>query len=414
VAISQYHLEKLPDFSGFWVEDIPPAKVRKREVEIYKGRKYYTLTLEKKVLFPTTPGKKYIQKSNFTFLIEDFFSFFGKRVKRESTPASINVSSLPSLNKPSNFNGTVGDFSIKAILSRKEIVQNEPFSLKVIISGSGNIKSISEPDAPDFKNFRIYDSHSSINIQKDAGGISGNKTFEYILIPESAGNLEILPFSFSYFNYNKDKYVTLTTKKLEFKVKPGKKGAGIYASGQIQHSDVQMIGKDIRFLKENIGSIKDQGDYFFNSGFFWFFTILPLLLLGGAFYYYKYQLRLESDVIFAKASRAYRHARKHLVQIEKNLDHSHYDNIPLLFEKMITGYISDKFNIPISNIMIDQIKKILSKQKLKSEVISQIEQLYHEMNMLRYSPAQISEKNYSDLLFRSNEVINKIEKEVKI
>ncbi len=412
VAISQYGLQKPPDFSGFWVEDIPPSKVRKREVEMYKGKKYYTLTLEKKVLFPTAPGKKYIKGTDFTFLIEDFFSFFGKRVKRSSPSITVTVSSLPSANKPPLYNGTVGHYKMSIKLSTKNIIQNEPFSLRVIISGSGNIKSIAEPKAPEFNNFRIYDTHSSINIQKNAGGISGNKTYEYILIPESAGTLEISPFVFCYFNYVNKKYKTLKTKKLTFKVKPGKKGGKILTTFQSHHSDVTLIGKDICFIKENINTIKNQGDYFFNNFFFWILVILPIIILGGAFYYYKYKSKLESDITFAKASRAFRLAKKHLEQIKINLQKSQMDNIPSLFEKMITGYISDKFNIPISNIVIEQIKKNLIKLQLNKKLITEVEELYKEINILRYSPATADKENYKELLYKSNETINNIEKEV--
>ncbi len=195
-------------------------------------------------------------------------------------------------------------------------------------------------------------------------------------------------------------------------VQPGKEdpSSTTYFS---QKADIAYIGKDIKFIKENIKRIKNLGGYFFNNGSTWFLIFSPLTLLGGAFYLYKYKLKLESDVTFAKASRAYKNARKHITQIEKNLSIHHLGKIPLLFEKLLTGYISDKFNIPKSNIVLDRIKKVLSKQKVDNELISKIEDLYNEMNIYRYSPSQSDEKSYTILLIKSNKLINDIEKKDK-
>ena len=122
---------------------------------------------------------------------------------------------------------------------------------------------------------------------------------------------------------------------------------------------------------------------------------------------------MESDVTFAKASRAFKSAKKHLSQIEKHLNQNSLGNIPVLFEKMLTGYISDKFNIPRSQIVIDRIKKILAKQNLDKELILKIEDLYDQINIFRYSPAEANEENYIKLLYYSNDVLNEIEKNIK-
>ena len=414
IGIRNMGFRENPDFSGFWGEDIPPNKIQKRQRELINGKYYYTMNLYRKILFATAPGKKYIKGAKFQFIIEDFFSFFGRKVNKESNPVVINVNILPSKNKPSDFNGTIGNYNISTKLSTKNLVQNEPFVLKIIISGTGNIKSIGSLAEPKLENFRIYDKHTSINVQKSISSLSGNKTFEYILIPELAGKLEIPSFTFAYFNYAKKKYETLRTKSLTIKTSPGKPGQTPVSSPYFQKADVKLIGKDIRFIRENIKKIKNQGDYFFNNDFMWFLIFFPLAILGTAFYFYNYRQKMESDVTFAKASRAFKTAKKHLSQIEKHLNKNSLDNIPVLFEKMLAGYISDKFNIPRSQIVIDRIKKILTRQKLDKELISKIEDLYNQINIFRYSPTEANEENYIKLLYNSNDVLNNIEKNIRI
>ncbi len=413
ISISQYGIKKMPDFTGFWVEDIPPKLFRKQRIELYNGRKYYTLILERRILFPTSPGRKNISSTTFNFIVQDFFSFFGKRVERKANPVSFKVLPLPS-NKPKDFNGSVGVYNIKYSLSTKKIKQNTPFSLKIIISGTGNIKSISKPIAPDFKDFKVYDTHSSINVQKTANSIQGSKVFEYILIPLSAGNLTIDSFKFSYFNYKKRKYVTIKTKPIKLKSLPGPANTSFAQNNFVAAGkEVKLIGKDIRFIKENVGNIKNQGTYYYRSKSVIFLVLLPLLILLTAYIYARYLLKLETDVQFAKATRAYKMARKIITTIDKKLNKNDLKDIDSLFEKLLINYISDKFNIPKSEIVISNIKKLLKSKNIKEEVIKQLEELYEESNLLRYAPTKPEVTDYRDLLNKAISIFNNIERSTK-
>ncbi len=413
ISISQYGIDKQPDFSGFWVEDIPPKKFRKQRIEMYNGRKYYTLTLERRVLFPTSAGIKTIKPVTFNFLTQDFFSFFGRRVSRKTDPITIKILPLPE-NKPKDFNGAVGKYNIKYALSKGAVKQNNPFSLKIIISGTGNIKSISAPSAPDFQDFKIYDTHSSINVDKTATGIVGSKIFEYILIPLSAGKLKINSFKFSYFDIVSHKYRTIKTKTIVIKALPGPANSN-FTVNQPTYSgqEVKLIGKDIRFIKDNVYHIVNRGTYFYKSPGFLLFIIIPLLILLAGYIYSKYLLRLETDIKFAKATRAYKVARKTIIAIDKKLKKKDMTNIDSLFEKLLINYISDKFNIPKSEIVLNKIKKILKDKKVDKKIIDELSELYEESNLLRYAPTKPTIEDYEDLLQKAILTFTNIEQNVK-
>ncbi len=412
ISLSQYGIDPPPSFPGFWVEDIPPKKFRKQRIEMYNGHRYYTLVLERRVLFPTSPGTKTIDSVNFNLLVQGFFSFFGKKVSRSTQPVSIKVLPLPA-NKPPDFNGSVGKYNIKYSFSKGKIKQNNPFSLKIIISGTGNIKSISAPVAPDMKDFKIYDTHSSINIDKTATGIVGNKVFEYILIPLSAGNLQIGSFKFTYFDINLKRYRTIKTKPLNIKALPGPANANFNNQPAFSGQEVKLIGKDIRFIKDNISHIKNQGTYFYKSSAFIFLILIPVLVFFAGFIYSKYLLKLETDVKFAKATRAYKSARKTMAAIDKKLKKNDMSDIDSLFEKLLINYISDKFNIPKSEIVLNNIKKILRSKKIDNNIIKQLSELYEESNMLRYAPTKPTIDEYEELLNKAMIIFNNIEQNVK-
>lgn len=406
-AISQYGIKEMPTFTGFWVEDVPPPRRKTRKIEIYNKSRYYTIVLETRILFPTSPGAHTIGKAKFEFLIEDIFSFFGRRIVRETNPVTIQVLPLPEKDKPSDFKGSVGDYKISTSLSTKKIKQNQPFVFKVKISGTGNIKTISEPVMPELKDFKLYDSRASINIQKGPYGIKGSKTFEYILIPLSAGELKIDSFKFSFFSTRKKKYVTLKTKPVKIIAKPGPATAMPVITGP-SSAPVQLVGKDIRFIKE-VAKIKNQGAYLYKASGIWFLIILPFLTLASAYLYSRYRLRMETDIKFARASRAYKLAKKRIKAIEKKLSENNLKDIASDFEKLLTGYIADKLNIPAASVVIDEIKKLLSKRNIPKEIIKEIEDIYNTANMLKYAPSQAEKTEYENLLKETINTITKFE-----
>ncbi len=406
-AISQYGIKEMPSFTGFWVEEIPPPKRKKRKVEIYNNSRYYTIVLETRVLFPTSPGTHTIGKTSFQFLIEDIFSFFGRRISRDTNPVTIKVLPLPEKGKPTDFKGTVGEFKISTSISAKKIKQNQPFVLKVIISGSGNIKTISEPVMPELKDFKLYDSRSSINIRKGPYGIKGSKIFEYILIPTSAGELIIDSFKFSFFSSKKKKYVTLKTSPIRITAKPGP-ATSLPAVSAPGSTPVQLIGKDIRFIKE-LSKIENQGAYLYKASGIWLLIILPFLTFAAVYIYSRYKFKMETDIKFARASRAYKLAKKRIAIIEKRLKSNDLKDIAAEFEKLLTGYIGDKLNVPSASLVIDEIKKTLKKSNIPQDVINGIVEIYDIANMLRYAPSKADKTEYEELLSKTVEVINKFE-----
>ncbi len=407
VDISRAGIVKPPKYTGFIVEDIPPKLFRKTEISTYQGKRYYSIDLERVILFPTTTGKKRISSAKVDFIVEDIFSFFGgKKVTRETEPVVINVLPLPERGKPDTFKGSVGVFNISTKLSTRKFVQNQPFSLKIIISGTGNIKSISEPEKPDLSDFKVYDTRSYINIQKHADRITGNKIFEYILMPLSSGRLKIGSFIFSYFNYKRKKYITLKTRPIEIEVKPGKAGGVISFAGG---NEIKLMGKDIRFIKEGI-SVRNQHPFIYRRKGFYILLILPFLILGGSYAYYRYTLFLEREPAIAKSTRAYKKARKLLKKVEKKINKLETKGIDTLIEKALIQYISEKFNIPLSEIVLKNIRKILKSKKVENTIIEKIESIYEEINFIRYAPVKNTIENYRELLKKVERGIEEIEK----
>ena len=145
---------KFPDFNGFMKQEIELPKNRQFTLENYNGKNYTSVVLFQYLLYPQRSGVISIDKAEFEAVIQmrnraaarsifdDFFESTTNVSKKIYAPATkVTVNALPA-NKPASFSGTVGRFSIDSKISATQIKANEAVTLRVGISGAGNMKLI--------------------------------------------------------------------------------------------------------------------------------------------------------------------------------------------------------------------------------------------------------------------------------
>ena len=69
---------------------------------------------------------------------------------------TIDVKELPA-GKPANFSGGVGEFTLSSSISTQELKTNDAVTIKLVISGTGNMKLINTPEVGFPQDFEIYD-----------------------------------------------------------------------------------------------------------------------------------------------------------------------------------------------------------------------------------------------------------------
>ncbi|MCC7050808.1 MAG: protein BatD, partial [Bacteroidia bacterium] len=274
IDVVQYQLKEMPKYNGFWKEDI---KIDNQNYnESIDGIQYLVTDLKKIVLVPQRSGQLQVDPLDIDVLIrlkarrsnnffDDFFgmsSFQNYNLPLKSKPLTINVKSLPD-NAPEGFSGIVGNLSISGKLTKDKLNANESVSLKVTISGKGNLKLI-EPFKLNLpEEIETYDPKVSDNIIVNAQGISGSKTFEYLLIPRGGGDFKIAPLSFGYFDAQSNAYKTISTEEFKLSVKGQSLASSNLAGPQITHKeDVKIKGNDIAYIKSEPGLIV-KNNYFF-------------------------------------------------------------------------------------------------------------------------------------------------------
>ena len=222
----QLNNAKLPDFKGFHSQEIEMTTNARWTPEHYQGRNYYTTVYRQFVLFPQQSGKLYIDPAQFQMTVgkpvqsdDPFDAFFngGSNVieikKSISTPKiAINVNPLPA-GKPADFSGGVGEFNISSSINNKELKTNDAITIKLVISGTGNLKLISNPEIKFPDDFEVYDPKVDNQVRLTREGLTGNKVIEYLAIPRHAGTYKIPGVSFSYFDIRSKSYKTLKTEE---------------------------------------------------------------------------------------------------------------------------------------------------------------------------------------------------------
>ena len=421
----QLNNAKLPDFKGFHSQEIEMTTNARWTPEHYKGRNYYTTVYRQFVLFPQQSGKLFIEPAQFQMTVnkpvqsaDPFDAFFngGNNVieikKPITTPKiAINVNPLPA-GKPTNFLGGVGEFNISSSINSKELKTNDAITIKLVISGTGNLKLNSNPEIKFPDDFEVYDPKVDNQVRLTKEGLTGNKVIEYLAIPRHAGTYKIPGVSFSYFDIRSKSYKTLNTEDYVINVEKGAGNADQVIANFTNKEDLKVLGEDIRYIKQNEVTFQPKGSFFYGSMSYWLFYIIPALAFILFFIIYRKQAAENANVAKMRTKKANKVAIKRMKLAGKLLSENKKDAFYDEVLKALWGYNSDKLNIPVSRLSKDNIEEKLRNHGVSEELIKEFLNALNDCEFARFAPGdenQAMDKVYSS----SIEVISKMENSIK-
>ena len=395
----QLNNAKLPDFKGFHSQEIEMTTNARWTPEHYQGRNYYTTVYRQFVLFPQQSGKLYIDPAQFQMTVgkpvqsdDPFDAFFngGSNVieikKSISTPKiAINVNPLPA-GKPADFSGGVGEFNISSSINNKELKTNDAITIKLVISGTGNLKLISNPEIKFPDDFEVYDPKVDNQVRLTREGLTGNKVIEYLAIPRHAGTYKIPGVSFSYFDIRSKSYKTLKTEEYVINVEKGAGNADQVIANFTNKEDLKVLGEDIRYIKQNEVTLQPKGSFFYGSMTYWLFYIIPALAFIIFFIIYRKQAAENANVAKMRTKKANKVATKRMKLAGKLLSENKKDAFYDEVLKALWGYISDKLNIPVSRLSKDNIEEKLRNHGVNEELIKEFLNALNDCEFARFAP----------------------------
>ncbi|NCU03689.1 MAG: protein BatD [Chitinophagaceae bacterium] len=243
---SESKVVKRPSLNGFSVVDMEEPEAGLFSKEMYNGKMYNCYLIRKVQLFPLQSGELVIEPvevENLVRLIKantrssketntwldavmekmkeaDVTSgdVIEERIVLKSDSLKVKVLDLPEKNKPENFNGAVGSFSMEASLLEKSIAANDYATLRVVIKGKGNLPMITAPVVSWPSGVDSFDAKLNEQLDKHTAPISGTKTFDIPFAVSKAGSFTIPRINFTYFDEHTKTYHTITSDSMQLNV----------------------------------------------------------------------------------------------------------------------------------------------------------------------------------------------------
>ena len=416
---------KIPDLKGFHMQEVELPANKSFSLESYKGKNYKTVVWQQFVLFPQQTGILEIPPVEYEGTIYqqvrsadplDFFfnggSSYVKVQKTLRTPKlTIEVSPLPA-GKPASYYGGVGEFSISSDISTQELKENEAVTVRLIISGTGNMKLLKTPEVLFPSDFEVYDPKVDNNFKLKTNGLSGNKAIEYLAIPRHAGDYEIPGVEFTYFDTKSKEYKTLTTPSYNLKVNRGSGSTTTVTTGYVNKEDLKLLGEDIRFIDLKDTNLKVKGEYFFGSLNYWLWYIVPTALLLACIIIWRKKAVENANISKVKTKKANKVATKRLKEAKKlmtnNNESAFYDEVL----RALWGYTGDKLNIPVAKLSKDNIAVELTNHGVDEKTIQEFTNLLGDCEFARYAPSA-SNITVADVYDRTVALMNRMEDAIR-
>jgi hypothetical protein len=392
---------KYPSFNSFLRSDIETPPLTSLKQENVNGTIYGSGVVQQFLLYPQVTGEINIEPVQISVLIQkkvrgaqsdpffgDFFSSYQTiPTAAASKPVKIKVKPLPG-NQPADYSGVVGKLDIKASINKESVNVNDAVTYKVIISGNGNLKIASAPIIKMPPDVEVYDPKISDDLKNGANGTSGQKTFEYLMIPRHNGDFTVPSITYSYFNIESGKYEKLTTGEFHLKAqKTNDQNTGLSVYGGVAKEDVKYLGKDIRFVKSDPGMLKKSADIFVSKQSFYTSFAFSILVFLVVLFLRREHIRRNSDQSIVKNRKAGKIAIKRLHNASVCLKNEEIDQFYDEILKAIWGYLSDKLNIPGSELTRTNAFAILIREGIEEESVQSLSKILDACEFARFAPS---------------------------
>ena len=382
---------KMPDLTGFHTQEVKLAPQKSFHNEVVNGRNYRCVTWSQYVMFPQMTGKLEIPSITFNGTVvqqnrnvDPFEAFFNGgsgyiEVKRSIKAPGVTIQVDPLPQKPAGFSGGVGHFNISAQLDKTTVKANDPATLRVVISGIGNLKLIKQPVVAFPKDFDKYDAKITDKTKLTPNGVEGNMIYDFLVVPRNQGKYTIPAIEFIYYDTSSNSYKTIKTQPFELIVE---KGDGSNASANYATAK----DEDIHPIKTGKMKITGAEGMFFNSTNYWLILCLLIAAFIVLLVVFRKRAIENADIVKLRSKKANKVATKRLRKADKLMRQNHYGEFYDEVLRALWGYVGDKLNIPVSELSRDNISERFHEHNVDEETITKFVGAIDECEYARYAP----------------------------
>src|ERR1035437_270330 len=428
---SESNVVKAPSFNGFSVSELEMPDNYSLRTGKYNGREYNVYTLRKVQLYPLQSGKLSLDpvevKNRITFLKAeyagkrkgDIFYDMLRDFADENAPGNateqpiitvtcdtlnINVKPLPDANKPAWFKGAVGNFKIVASLEKNNITTDDAGSLKIIISGAGNIQLINAPNVLWPQGIEGFESKSSENLDKFSVPMKGDKVFIYPFTVTNPGEYTIPAINFLYFNISTQSYKTISTQPLSIHVVKGTGNSSIPNTS-----------------KKRIGTFHDDIISDSTIDYRWYFGGAAIILIAILFLIINKKNKKEIPVKTTKPLSNYQPdpveeeafiiPANPLADAEEKLSEGAISQFYKVLDVSLYKYLSEKLKVPVEELTKKKINERMDKCNVGVGTALLVNSLLEDIQLNLYAPVS-SETQMQEVYEKASEVVSLLDKQI--
>jgi hypothetical protein len=232
-----------------------------------------------------------------------------------------------------------------------------------------------------------------------------------VVIPRTAGDHKIGAFRLTYFNPADKKYHDLNVPGYTVKVSRGRDMAsGIRSGTALSKEEIQLIGQDIRFIKEKLNNLRPVGQMPYHSWLFYVSLMIPVIFLGMAWAYRQHLDKMSTNVEYARSRRAHKQARHRLKQADSFLRQYKVSDFYGSISQSLIGYIADKTNRPAAGLIRNDVKMLLNQKGVENHLKKEFLECLDEADYRRFAPGEPDEPEMNDFYQRTEKILVGLEK----
>lgn len=409
---------KMPDLNGFHTQEVKLPTQKSFHLERLNGKNYKCVTWSQYVMYPQMSGELKIPSIKFDGIVvqrnrsvDPFEAIFNGgsgyvELKKEIEAPGLTLQVDPLPARPENFSGGVGNFTISAQLNKKEAKTGEPLNLRIVVSGSGNLKLLKAPIVNFPKSFDKYDVKVTDKTHLTTNGIEGNMIYDFLAVPQQIGKYEIPPTEFVFYDTKKQQYRTIRTQRFSLKIE---KGTG--TSSEMSKFEEEQ-NKDIRPIMQGPAVMMKAKRMFFTSAL-WFILLFVIVAVTVAiFVVLRQRQEIYSDSRRLRGSKANKVATRRLKLAGKLLEECRQNEFYDEVLHALWGYVSDKLGISAEQLTRQNIAETLNRRTVNAETVDSFIAAIDECEYERYAPGD-SQGNMSKTYDMAVKAIMDIEATMK-
>ena len=386
-----------PSFNTFWIEEQDAAN----QYSVRLDNELYHVAEVKTVLFPTIADIVTIDPAQA--LIKG--RLLDPNVNLATDSITLKVQSLPP-NPPAGFAGAVGQFTIQADVDLTDTTVNEPITLRLTLTGHGNLNTLPEPVWPDLPGWRVFDSQAMTQPQFEADRLGGSRIYERVLIPDTAGTLSIPAITFTYFDPQTAGYQTITSDPIAVTVAPGPNTSlpppPVILGGQ--KIPIELVGTDIRHVKPIPVTLRPAGPPVTTQPWYWLTWGLPPLTLMGYWGWQRRRAYQQANADRIRSSRAYKKAIVALTNLGDQPDALYTTG-----HQILATYLAEKLNRPITGLTQTALAQYLAQHHIPRPLSERLNQCLLTLETGRFAPELRQQSRPDRLLREIGQIIDELE-----